>query len=270
MRLYSIGQVSTILGMPVKTIRYYDEIGLCSPSETDKISGYRHYSIDDIMRLDMIRCLGRELGMPLRTIGDYLDNHSDTRILKEYMRQQEREIDTEIERLLERRALLNDKLNAIIHLEMTDLLSPFCVRLPERTIYTCEQSSGSHEEALLSIRRMASPSKDVDKHRLYLLKNSIEEGSSGFSWDEFIAGTDVPSSYPGATTLTLDSGLYAVINYRNERENRRQAYRTFREYVDATGLSPKGMLIYEYALLDVTTVRMDDMIIRMQVRLEET
>ena len=68
MKLYSIGQVSSMIDIPVKTIRYYESIGLCTPSQTDENSNYRYYSIDDIFRLDLIRSLGRQLGVPLKTI----------------------------------------------------------------------------------------------------------------------------------------------------------------------------------------------------------
>ena len=228
MKLYSIGQVSSILGMPVKTIRYYDEIGLCSPSMVDRYSGYRRYSVDDIITLDTIRCLGRELGMPLRSIGEFLENHNDPRILKEYLRQQEHEIDAEIEKLLERRALINEKLDVIIRTEMTKLLTPARVDLPERTIYTADQSAGSIEEGLFMIRRLAGSSEKVDKYKLYLLKNGLEEGGAHFTWEEYKAGTDVPFSQPEPVVLTLPGGSYAVINYRNDRENRAQAFQLFK------------------------------------------
>ena len=43
MKLYSIGQVSSMIDIPVKTIRYYESIGLCTPSQTDENSNYRYY-----------------------------------------------------------------------------------------------------------------------------------------------------------------------------------------------------------------------------------
>lgn len=48
MPLYSIGQFSKICGIPVKTLRYYDEIGLIKPTYIDPESDYRYYDYDKI------------------------------------------------------------------------------------------------------------------------------------------------------------------------------------------------------------------------------
>ena len=103
MKLYSIGQVSSMIDIPVKTIRYYESIGLCKPSQTDGKSNYRYYSIDDIFRLDLIRSLGRQLGLPLKTIKEYFDESEDPDRLMQYLRELEQEIDTEIEKLHNKR-----------------------------------------------------------------------------------------------------------------------------------------------------------------------
>ena len=53
---YLIGEVARMTGSTVKTIRYYDEIGLIKPSEyTD--GGHRLYTADDIWRLELITTL---------------------------------------------------------------------------------------------------------------------------------------------------------------------------------------------------------------------
>ena len=87
MKLYSIGQASAMIDVPVRTIRYYERIGLCSPTQIDEDSGYRYYSIDDIFRLDLIRSLGRQLGMPLKTIEEYLSKSGSPEVLEEYLQQ---------------------------------------------------------------------------------------------------------------------------------------------------------------------------------------
>ena len=267
MKLYSIGQVSHILAMPVKTIRYYDELGLCSPTEIDPESGYRHYSLDDIVRLDMIRCLGRVLGMPLRAIGEFLENNADQKLLTEYLRQQEQEIDAEIDRLLERRMLLSEKLNAVIRTAMTSMLTPSVTNIPERKIFIRPQSADSTEQGLFAVRQMVSSSIDVDKHKLYILKKDFTEGGEHFTWDDFIAGTDYPSSEPDCSVLTLAEGPYAVISYINNAESRANAFSILSGFVDRSGYLPDGPLVFVYDLLDVSTITVEGMHLQLQIRL---
>ncbi|WP_336635663.1 MerR family transcriptional regulator [Lysinibacillus fusiformis] len=50
---YTIGETAKIIGSTIKTVRYYDEIGLLKPtSYTD--GGHRLYTVKDIWRLEMI------------------------------------------------------------------------------------------------------------------------------------------------------------------------------------------------------------------------
>ena len=69
--LLTIGRLSKQSGTPVKTIRYYDEAGVLTPSATSD-AGYRLYTRGDAARLESIRML-RELGFPIAAISKMLD-----------------------------------------------------------------------------------------------------------------------------------------------------------------------------------------------------
>ncbi|WP_113703502.1 MerR family transcriptional regulator [Nonomuraea lactucae] len=68
----SVGQVSRLAGVTVRTLHHYDEIGLLSPSERTR-AGYRRYTDDDLLRLQQV-LLYRELGFPLDEIAVILDD----------------------------------------------------------------------------------------------------------------------------------------------------------------------------------------------------
>ncbi len=55
-RLRTIGEVARISGVPVKTIRYYADIGLLPPAEVSE-SRYRLYGAEEVWRLGLIRAL---------------------------------------------------------------------------------------------------------------------------------------------------------------------------------------------------------------------
>ena len=55
-KLHTIGEVSRITGIPVKTIRYYSDIDLLPPAEVLE-SRYRLYAAEEIWRLGLIRAL---------------------------------------------------------------------------------------------------------------------------------------------------------------------------------------------------------------------
>ena len=64
---YSIGKVSTLCNVPVRTLRYYDKIGLLVPEYRKDESNYRYYTQDQILTLFIIRKL-KLLGIPLKEI----------------------------------------------------------------------------------------------------------------------------------------------------------------------------------------------------------
>lgn len=54
-KLYSIQEVSRLLGIPKDTLRYYDRIGIVSPSRED--NRYRKYSKNDLVDLMNIQIM---------------------------------------------------------------------------------------------------------------------------------------------------------------------------------------------------------------------
>lgn len=70
MRL-SVSQAARRAGVSVRTLRWYDEIGLLKPSETTQ-AGYRFYDEEAMASLQQI-LFYRELGVPLEQIGRILN-----------------------------------------------------------------------------------------------------------------------------------------------------------------------------------------------------
>lgn len=66
---YRIGQFSLISRLPVKTLRYYHEIGLLEPEFVDHQSGYRFYAPGQLETARLIRLL-RSLEFPLDAVRD--------------------------------------------------------------------------------------------------------------------------------------------------------------------------------------------------------
>jgi len=73
---YTVGAVSDSIGVSVRTLHHYDEIGLLEPSDRSPV-GYRLYSQEDLRRLQRI-LFYRELGFDLATIAGMLDDPGTT------------------------------------------------------------------------------------------------------------------------------------------------------------------------------------------------
>lgn len=74
--LYKIGEFSKLANIPIKTLRYYDEINLFKPKEIDLFSGYRYYSEEQLKDLRIILSL-KEVGFSLEEIKKNKNNYND-------------------------------------------------------------------------------------------------------------------------------------------------------------------------------------------------
>lgn len=53
--LFSIGEVAKIKDVTIKALRYYHKMGILIPKQIDESTGYRYYSIDQFIHIDIIK-----------------------------------------------------------------------------------------------------------------------------------------------------------------------------------------------------------------------
>ncbi len=70
--MIKIGDFSKLSQLTVKTLRYYDELGLLKPVLVDPHNGYRYYAAAQLPRLQRILAL-KEMGLSLQQIGMLLN-----------------------------------------------------------------------------------------------------------------------------------------------------------------------------------------------------
>ena len=68
-----IKEFADFIGVSVRTLHYYDEIGLLKPAEVDRETGYRYYDDNSILRMQEI-LFYRELDFSLKSIGEILSS----------------------------------------------------------------------------------------------------------------------------------------------------------------------------------------------------
>ena len=79
-----IKEFADFTGVSVRTLHYYDEIGLLVPAWVDKATGYRYYDEKSLLRMQEI-LFYRELDFSLKSIGEILSspNYDKNKALKE-------------------------------------------------------------------------------------------------------------------------------------------------------------------------------------------
>jgi effector-binding domain-containing protein len=107
-----IGDFSRLSRVSIKTLRYYDEMGLFKPIDVDRFTGYRYYSASQLPRLNRILAL-RDLGLSLEQIARVLDEGVSSEQLRGMLRLKRAELQQHIASEQARLARVEARLNTI-------------------------------------------------------------------------------------------------------------------------------------------------------------
>ena len=108
MKLFSIGETSKLNNIPIKTLRYYDDIGLLKPVQINESTGYRYYSYDQFAKIDKIKRF-KKLNIPLKELEKALDSGSDPIYIRNFFNEEKERIKHEMHKL----EILNISLNRL-------------------------------------------------------------------------------------------------------------------------------------------------------------
>jgi DNA-binding transcriptional MerR regulator len=107
-----IGEFSVLTQVSIKTLRYYDEVGLLKPARVDVDSGYRYYSASQVPRLHRILAL-KDLGFPLDRIAKVIDEGVTADALLGMLMLREAEQEARVQEETERLARLRARLRLV-------------------------------------------------------------------------------------------------------------------------------------------------------------
>lgn len=109
--MIKIGDFSKLSLVSIKTLRYYDEMGLLKPVHVDQFTGYRYYSASQLPRLNRILAL-KDLGFSLEQVAQVLNEGVSLEQLRGMLRLKRAELQQHISgeqaRLERIEARLND------------------------------------------------------------------------------------------------------------------------------------------------------------------
>jgi effector-binding domain-containing protein len=108
--MIKIGDFSKLSLVSIKTLRYYDEMGLLKPVHVDQFTGYRSYSADQLARLHRILAL-KDLGFSLEQIASVLNEGVSAEQLRGMLRLRQAELQQHIHEDQERLARIEARLN---------------------------------------------------------------------------------------------------------------------------------------------------------------
>lgn len=110
--MFKIREFSQLGQVSVKTLRYYDQLGVLKPAQIDPCTGYRYYTAAQLLRLNRILVF-KDLGFTLEQIVQLLDEQISSEQMRGMFRLKQAEIQALIAGEQSRLARLEGRLHQI-------------------------------------------------------------------------------------------------------------------------------------------------------------
>lgn len=94
--MFKIGAFAELGGVTIKTLRYYDKIGLLRPAHIDEESGYRYYTADQLLTLRRIAHFKKQ-GLTLEKISPLLSEATSLSDAEDMLLNQRQELERQLE-----------------------------------------------------------------------------------------------------------------------------------------------------------------------------
>ena len=138
--MFKIGDFSKICQVPIKTLRYWDEVDLLKPAHIDRDSGYRYYDINQLGTVNRIIAY-KGLGLRLDQVRRLLEDDLPASEIRGMLRLKQAELQQDLEERATMLARVETRLN---HIEQEGKLPEFeaaVKSIPEQRVAAVRQKS---------------------------------------------------------------------------------------------------------------------------------
>lgn len=248
--LFSIGEISKLFHLNIRTLRYYDDIGILKPAYVNPQTNYRYYSTEQFERLNTIRYL-RALDVPLAKIVEFFEEKDVDAMLSLFVEQREsvRQRKLQLQRI---ESKITNRIEQIENALSADFGHIKVKTLPQRRIVLLEKSF-TYADDLEPLIRDLSKDHSLDEaiflgkvgmsiSKQDLLKKQFSRFSSMFIVVE--EGDDTPYCDD-----VLPEGSYITIQYQGTHKDASPHYDALMRHLASEGFEVAGNSV-EITLID--------------------
>ena len=234
--LFSIGQTAKLFNMNIRTLRFYDQIGLLEPEFVNHETGYRYYSSAQFERLNTIKYL-RALDVPIERIAAFFEDR-DVDLMRTIFEEQLARVSEKQHEL----ALIEQKIKSRIERIDQAVNAPLgeieVVELPERRMVSLAESFSPTADLEPLIRDLSHRSRLDDaiflgKVGVSISRADLEARSFDRLSSVFIL-VEAADRHEG-DVIAIPSGSYAQIRFRGTHKDAASSYATLVDFIEHAG-----------------------------------
>jgi effector-binding domain-containing protein len=262
----SIGDISKLFNISIKTLRYYDKIELFKPIEVNKDNGYRYYSIEQFEQLNTINYL-KFLGIPLKDIKNYLE----VRNLDHFIDILECQKDIYMKKIEQLKIIINRFDNQIKEIEESKKIKTEQViikQIEKRKIISLNEKIKCNSELEISLRKLEnianiSSSIMIGRVGLTIDINNIKKGVfNNYNSIFILLEEDLNNSY----VKTLPKSQYACIYYNGcDHKESSIHYKSILSFLEKNNYQITGDAIERVIINQYKSNNKDDYLTEIQI-----
>jgi predicted transcriptional regulator YdeE/DNA-binding transcriptional MerR regulator len=251
--MLKIGEFSKIAQVSVKTLRYYDEVGLIKPAYIDRYNGYRYYTINQLVPLNRILAL-KDLDFSLDQIKSLLHSDLSNRSLQYMLKSKVTELQN---RVSDEQSRLLRVENRLSQLQISDNLplNPVLIKpAPDQRVATIRQVIPTiamlpewQEEQLEKISIFLKPGKETASECQIMIYHQDEYQDTDLDVEVGMIIGDAKNTASGQ----VDTGLIRVYTlnsvsqmattiYSPETSTPSEVYAHLAKWTQINGFRPAG------------------------------
>lgn len=248
---FSIGEMSKLHNTPIKTLRYYDEIGLFKPIEVNKDNGYRYYSTEQFEQLNTINYL-KFLGISLKEIESYLESR-DIDYFLELLKKEQEITENRIEKLMLIKNRFENRINEIETARKIKELEVVKIKkVQERKIVSLKEQINTEQKLEISLRKLENMANLTST--IMIGRVGLTVSVENIRRDEFYEYNSifilVEEDLDNKLVKTLEEGEYACIYYRGcDHKESAKYYKIMLVYLEKNNYEIMGDAI-EIVIID--------------------
>ncbi|MGL4798934.1 MAG: MerR family transcriptional regulator [Cellulosilyticaceae bacterium] len=244
---FSIGEVSKLHNVSVQTLRYYDKIGLLTPSYVNETTGYRYYSKNHFMMIGFIKQC-KTMGLTLEEIKELVNHYTSIEAVLQIISTQKELFAKKIEEMIQIQNNIEVLQHKIQQTLSEGISKVFISTCPERCFVKYNTTQKYTEAFEIKLTEVIKESEVqygmVYKELVFATDYSQFKKNKKTNYNHMMIACGKENKSHIAEYVILPAGDYLTLNFDDDFKGTSAYYNQLTQYIDQNHLQV-GDTFYE-------------------------
>lgn len=268
---FSIGEMAKINNLSVQALRHYDKVGIIKPSYINEETGYRYYSANQFVIVDLIKQC-KAMGLSLDEIKEIIEGYDSTKSILETIGKQKDIIDNkiwELNKIKSNITFLEDSINISLKEGLDSIVIS---EYEEREFVRYGNTKRFTEEFELELSEtLANIEKEYhcfNKELGFVISSDELLYEDKINYNNFIIRFTEGIELEEHSRIILPKGRYLTLNFDDDYKEPRRYYDKMKAYIKDRDIKVIGDFFEIYIITRVTKEGNERALGKIQIKIE--